>query len=64
MFGGNKIKLDPDIYERLKKVSELSGYASVDEFVLHVLERELAKFDDADSEEEIKKRLEGHGYMS
>ncbi len=64
MFGGNKIKLDNDIYERLKKVAELSGYASVDEFVLHVLEKELSKFDDADSEEEIKKKLEGLGYMS
>ena len=63
MFGP-KIKLDKDLYERLKKVAELSGYSSVDEFVVHVMERELANLDDAGSEEEIKKKLEGLGYIS
>lgn len=64
MFGGNKIKLDKDLYERVKKVSELSGYASPDEFVAHLLEKELAGLDDASTEEEIKKKLEGLGYIS
>jgi hypothetical protein len=64
MLGGPKIKLDKDLYERLKKVAEISGYASVDEFVLHVLEKELSRLDDGGSEEEIKKKLEGLGYIS
>ncbi|NIM19971.1 MAG: hypothetical protein GTO51_06975 [Candidatus Latescibacteria bacterium] len=63
MFGGHKIKLDVDMYERLKKVAEAAGYASVDEFVLHVLERELARLDEGGSDEDIKKKLEGLGYM-
>ena len=66
MFGGNKIKLEKDLMERLKKAAEIAGYSSVEEFVVHVLEKELSKIDDggAGSEDEIKKRLEGLGYIS
>jgi hypothetical protein len=64
MFGGPKIKIDKDLMERLKKASELAGYASVDEFVIHVLEKEINQIDDGASDEEIKKRLEGLGYIS
>ena len=65
MFGGgNKVKLDKDLFERVSKVAKLSGYASVDEFVTHVLEKELTNIEDAGSDEEIKKKLEGLGYIS
>lgn len=64
MFGGSKVKLDKDLFDRVSKVAKLSGYASVDEFVAHVLEKELANLEDAGSEEEIKKKLEGLGYIS
>jgi len=63
MFGP-KIKIEKELLERVKKVAKLSGYASADEFVAHVLEKELANLDDASSEEEIKKKLEGLGYIS
>jgi hypothetical protein len=63
-MGGSKIKLDKDLFERLKKAAEVGGYSSVDEFVVHVLEKELAQIDDGASDEEIKKRLEGLGYIS
>ncbi len=63
MFGP-KIKLEKELYERVQKVAKTAGYASADEFVKHVLEKELAQFDDAGSEEEIKKKLEGLGYIS
>jgi hypothetical protein len=64
MIGGPKIKVDKELYERLKKAAELAGYSSVDEFIVHVLEKELAQIDDGASDEEIKKRLEGLGYIS
>jgi len=64
MFGGPKIKIEKELLERVKKMAKLSGYASVDEFVAHVLEKELANLDDAGSEEDIKKKLEGLGYIS
>jgi hypothetical protein len=63
-MGGSKIKLDKELFERVKKAAELGGYSSVDEFVIHVLEKELAQIDDGASDEEIKKRLEGLGYIS
>ncbi len=63
MFGP-KIKLDKELFERVKKVAKLSGYTSADEFVAHVLEKELSGLDDAGSEEDIKKKLEGLGYIS
>ncbi|HEV2114495.1 MAG TPA: hypothetical protein VGR48_00620 [Terriglobales bacterium] len=66
MFG-YKLKIDDDLLEKLKKCSETAGYASVDEFIIHALEKETAAILGADSssasEEEIKKRLRGLGYI-
>ena len=64
MLGGPKIKLDKDLFERVKKASEVAGYSSVNEFVVHILEKELVGLDDSASDEEIKKKLEGLGYIS
>ena len=64
MFGGSKIKLEKDLFERVKKAAEIAGYTSIDEFVTHVIEKELAGLEDAGSDEEIKKKLEGLGYIS
>jgi hypothetical protein len=64
MFGDPKIKLDKDLFDRVSKIAKLSGYASVDEFVVHVLEKELSAVEDAGSDDEIKKKLEGLGYIS
>jgi len=65
MFGGgNKIKLDPDLLERVKKIAELAGYASHEEFVVHCIEKELANFEGAQSDAEITEKLRGLGYIS
>ena len=63
MFGSG-IKLDKALIARVKRYSDLAGYSSVEEFITHALEKELAKLEDADSEEEIRKRLKGLGYIS
>jgi hypothetical protein len=63
MFG-SRIKLDKALLAKAKRYADLAGYSSVDEFVAHVLEKELAKFEGSDSEEEIKKKLKGLGYIS
>ena len=64
MFGSGKIKLDKGLLAKVKKYSDIAGYSSPEEFITHALEKELAKLDDAGSEEEIKKRLKGLGYIS
>ena len=47
----------------MKKVATAGGYSSPEEFVEHVLEREVAKLDTAQSDEEIVRRLKGLGYI-
>ena len=63
MFG-SKIKIDDALLEKAGKYSKLAGYSSAEEFINHALEKEIAKLEDADSEEAIKKRLKGLGYIS
>ncbi len=64
MFGYTKVKLETDLVEKIKRYANLAGYSSAEEFITHALEKELAQLEDADSEEEIKKRLKGLGYIS
>jgi hypothetical protein len=64
MFGSNKIALDKGLLVKIKRYADLAGYASVEEFVTHALEKQIALFEEADSEEEIKKKLRGLGYLS
>ena len=44
---GPSIKLKKELWERVKKVAEVAGYSSPQEFVSHVVEKELAKLEDA-----------------
>lgn len=64
MFGGSKIKLDSDLLKRVKKYADIAGYSSVEEFITHALEKELAVLEEADSEDDIRKKLQGLGYIS
>ena len=64
MFGKASIKLDKDLLAKVKKYADIAGYSTAEEFVTHALEKELATLEDADSEEEIRKRLKGLGYIS
>jgi len=63
MFSSNSIKLSPELWDRVKRVSEAGGYSSPQEFVEHVLDRELKKLEEAASDEEIVKKLQGLGYL-
>jgi metal-responsive CopG/Arc/MetJ family transcriptional regulator len=64
MFGTTKVKLETSLVDRVRRIAAIAGYASPEEFITHALEKELAKLEDADSEDEIKKRLQGLGYIS
>ena len=65
MFGsGNKIKLDKDLLDRCKQIAEVAGYASHEEFIVHIIEKELANFEDAGSDDDIRDKLKGLGYIS
>jgi predicted transcriptional regulator len=67
MFGMGKtvsVKIDKDLHVRLTKVADVAGYATVDEFVAHVLEKEMVHFDDSKNDDEIRAKLKGLGYIS
>lgn len=57
------IKLNKDIYNRVKRCADAAGYSSPQEFIEHVLERELEKIEGDASEEEIVEKLKGLGYI-
>jgi hypothetical protein len=58
-----KIKIDDGLYDRVKKVAQTAGYASVDEFIVHIIERELGQLEAADDEQQVLERLRGLGYI-
>jgi hypothetical protein len=62
MFG-HKLKLSDSLYEGLKKAAEAKGYSSPEEFALHVLEKSTAEAVESLSEEEVRNRLKGLGYI-
>lgn len=64
MFGSGKIKITKELYERVRNYAEHAGYASVEEFVEHTLEKEISRTGRLDSEDETKKKLKGLGYIS
>ena len=48
----------------MKRYSDLAGYSSVEEFITHALEKEIAQLEGTESEQELKKKLKGLGYLS
>lgn len=63
IFGGN-VTLDKALLAKVKRYSDLAGYSSVNEFITHALEKELKLLEGSESEEELKKKLKGLGYLS
>ncbi len=59
-----KIKIDRDLYERAQADRDASaGYSSIDEFVVHLLEKATSDAEQAQGKEEVRKRLQGLGYI-
>ena len=63
MFG-SKVKLDKDLLKKIKMYAKIAGFSSHEEFITHALEKEIALLEEAESEDEIKKKLQGLGYIS
>lgn len=61
-----KVKVDDGLYERLKKVATLAGYSSPDEFITHMIEKELLELEGGEggaSDAQVIERLKGLGYL-
>ncbi len=57
------VKLNAPLCERAKSVVERAGYSSLEEFIEHAMERDLARLETADSKEELVRKLKGLGYL-
>ena len=58
-----KVKINRAIYDLLVKQAEEKGYSAVDEYVVHVLEAAVADAGPSATEEQIRERLKGLGYL-
>jgi len=63
MFSSKKVALDKALYERIERAAAQAGYASVQDFVVHVLEQRVRHLEEVKDEESIRKRLAGLGYI-
>jgi hypothetical protein len=63
MFSTKKIALDKALYERVAQVAGAAGYASVQDFVVHVLEQQVRHLEEAKDGEAMRERLKGLGYI-
>jgi metal-responsive CopG/Arc/MetJ family transcriptional regulator len=59
-----KIKIDKQLYDKIEKCIEIAGYSSSEEFVQHIIEKEVNRLLDADNDPEVLERLKGLGYIS
>jgi hypothetical protein len=57
------IKVNKQLWIRIRACAEAAGYSSPEEFVQHVLEKELARLEQAESKDELIKKLQGLGYL-
>lgn len=58
-----KIKIDSNLFARAKDAAETAGYSSIEEFVAHLIEKELAKHQSEETDEKIADKLRGLGYI-
>jgi Arc/MetJ-type ribon-helix-helix transcriptional regulator len=57
------VKLNKALCDRARTLVERAGYSSLEEFIEHAMERDLATLEDAESKEELIKKLSGLGYL-
>jgi len=62
-MSGARIRVSRSLYEKLAKMAEIKGYSSAEEYAVHVIEKAVAEAEQALSEEEVRKRLKGLGYL-
>jgi hypothetical protein len=57
------LKLDKSLCDRARRAAEAAGYSSVEEFIEHVIEKELLSHESPEAKEELTRRLKGLGYI-
>ena len=57
------VKLSKSLCDRARHVLEQTGYSSLEEFIEHALEKDLARLEDSESKEDLIRKLKGLGYL-
>lgn len=68
MLSTTTVKLNKTICGRARRAAEAAGYSSLEEFIEHAVEKELANHkdpisEDSISKEELVRKLKGLGYL-
>lgn len=63
MFSTKKIKIARILYDQLTEMARKTGYASTDELIVHVLEREVVPLGDDLDQDQAEEQLRGLGYL-
>ena len=63
MFAKTSVDLGKPLYERARAAAAKAGYSSLEEFVKHAVEKELARVEEAESKEAVTQQLKGLGYL-
>ena len=58
-----KVSVKDALVDRAKQVAAQAGYSGVDEFIEHVLENELKRYETDDAEQQVQDQLRGLGYI-
>lgn len=57
------VKLDKSLCQRAAAAAKKAGYSSVEEFIEHAIENQLAQFEDPEAKDEVLRQLKGLGYL-
>jgi hypothetical protein len=57
------VKLNRSLCERAAAAAKKAGYSSLEEFVEHAIEKQLAQFEDPESKAQVLRKLKGLGYL-
>jgi hypothetical protein len=63
MLSKTTVKLNKAICERARQAASTAGYSSLEEFVEHAVEKELANHEASRSKDELVRKLKGLGYL-
>lgn len=59
-----KIRINKALFALLQQKAEEKGFSDVEEYATHILETAVADAGENASEEEIRERLKGLGYLA
>ncbi len=57
------IKIETDLWKRVEDYATKAGYSSPEEFVKHLIEKELSAVEQQSDSQEVERRLKGLGYL-